>query len=150
MERIIKASVESIDAQMLLNELDSCLESITGDNGKGSFCTYDFTASGGTFLICYNDLKPVACGAIRKYTDKVAEMKRVYARKNGFGAAHKIVKALEEKALEQGFDSIILETRKVNLHAVSFYKDCGYIQCENFGKYKGRDNAVCFQKKIRK
>jgi hypothetical protein len=37
----------------------------------------------------------------------------------------------------------VLETRRVNVGAVAFYKKLGYAECENFGKYKGRNEAKC-------
>jgi ribosomal protein S18 acetylase RimI-like enzyme len=44
----------------------------------------------------------------------------------------------------------VLETRKVNKKAVAFYLAKGYKVIENFGKYRGREEAVCFEKRIKR
>lgn len=136
------------DAEQLLGELNTALLAITGNSGAGSFCEADSTGPRGAFLIGYLDGKPITCGALRLLSGQTAEIKRVYARKNSIGAAHKMIQALEEKALQNGFDTILLETRTVNRNAVHFYLSCGYTPCSNYGKYVGRTDAVCFSKKL--
>jgi ribosomal protein S18 acetylase RimI-like enzyme len=59
-----------------------------------------------------------------------------------------IVKSLEEKAQTLGYTELVLETRKVNTTAVNFYRKLGYRVYENFGKYIGREDAVCMGKHI--
>lgn len=82
-----------------------------------------------TFVIAYIDCVPYGCGALRQVSKDTAEIKRVYARKNEWGAGGAILKALEAKALE-------------------FYRKNGYSHCEAFGKYIGKENAYCFKKEI--
>jgi len=41
---------------------------------------------------------------------------------------------------------VLCETRKINTVAVAFYLKSGFKRIENYGVYKGRDDAVCFQK----
>lgn len=141
---IKKASLYSKDAFSLLQELNQELERITGCNGANSFSEDGLVA----FLIAYVDEYPIGCGAIRRYDDQTAEIKRIYARKNHCGAAHRLLASLEHTASIEGFHSLCLETRKVNEHAVSFYLGCGYEITPNYGKYAGRDDAVCFGKSL--
>ncbi len=145
---IKECDVNSNDADILLQELNNSLEEITGCSGSSSFSKKDVSNENGVFLIGYLDNEPVACGALRELSKDTAEIKRVFARKNNVGAAHKIIEALETFALQKLYRKLILETRVVNQHAVDFYYSCGYEKCENFGKYKGRVNAICFQKEI--
>jgi ribosomal protein S18 acetylase RimI-like enzyme len=56
------------------------------------------------------------------------------------------VKALEQKARALGYTELVLETRKVNTAAVAFYRKLGYVECANYGKYVGREEAVCMSK----
>lgn len=90
----------------------------------------------------------MGCGALRRLSDTEAEIKRVYSRANNKGVAHKIVKYLENTAIEMGYKKVHLETRKVNTHAVEFYKSCGYKECLPYGKYKDKNYAVCFSKNL--
>ena len=102
----------------------------------------------GVFLIGYLDGKPIACGALREFSVDTAEIKRVYSRKNSVGAAYQIVQALETQARQNGFATIVLETRTINAKAVSFYLSNGYDYCPHYGKYVGRTDAVCFAKRL--
>lgn len=47
-----------------------------------------------------------------------------------------------------GYTEFWLETRSVNARAVSFYERRGYRKIPNFGKYIGRQEAVCLGKPL--
>lgn len=50
---------------------------------------------------------------------------------------------LEDRARDMGYSALWLETGKVNLRAVSFYKGRGYHRIESYGGYVGREKSVC-------
>ena len=47
-----------------------------------------------------------------------------------------------------GYTEAVLETRRVNTHAVAFYLRCGYEAGPVYGRYAGRPEAVCFRKRL--
>jgi ribosomal protein S18 acetylase RimI-like enzyme len=47
-----------------------------------------------------------------------------------------------------GYETLRLSTRLVNQTAVSFYERNGYRRIPNYGRYQGRDEAVCFEKML--
>lgn len=101
-------------------------------------------------LICENDT-PVACGAFKYYEEGVAEVKRVFVRKEfrGQGISKLVMQQLEEKAREQGFDSLILETGKPLTAAIGLYSSLGYQVIDNYGQYKNLSLSVCMLKDIK-
>lgn len=101
-------------------------------------------------LICENDT-PVACGAFKYYEEGVAEVKRVFVRKEfrGQGISKLVMQQLEEKAREQGFDSLILETGKPLAAAIGLYSSLGYQVIDNYGQYKNLPLSVCMLKDIK-
>lgn len=101
-------------------------------------------------LICENDT-PVACGAFKYYEEGVAEVKRVFVRKEfrGQGISKLVMQQLEEKAREQGFDSLILETGKPLAAAIGLYSSLGYQVIDNYGQYKNLPMSVCMLKDIK-
>lgn len=101
-------------------------------------------------LICENDT-PVACGAFKYYEEGVAEVKRVFVRKEfrGQGISKLLMQQLEEKAREQGFDSLILETGKPLTAAIGLYSSLGYQVIDNYGQYKNLPMSVCMLKNIK-
>ncbi|MBN2879238.1 MAG: GNAT family N-acetyltransferase [Clostridia bacterium] len=145
---IKEATIDSVDAKEMMRMLSSSLKNITGNSGKNSFDPESFSEKGNVFLLAYHKDEAIGCGAIRRVDNKTAEMKRVYAKYKGCGIGKKLVTALECKAIDEGYEKLILETRKVNTDAVGFYIAMGYSTIENYGKYVGRQDAICFEKTL--
>ena len=147
--KIIEKSLNTPEAIIMMDELSEVLESITGDSGKNSFDPNDICGSKALFVIAYNEKEEaIGCGAIRPIDEKIAEVKRMYARAKEKGIGTKILGYLEKRAQEMGYSDLCLETRLINERAVSFYESRGYKRIVNYGKYANRPEAVCFQKNI--
>lgn len=146
--QVFEYDINTEAADLLLKELSDRLDKITGNSGEASFNKNDISDEKSTFVIAEADNEPIGCGAIRKIDKFTAEVKRMYARKRGYGAGTCILNFLEKKAKEFGYSSLICETRKINKDAVAFYLKNGFHVIENYGKYVGRDDAICFEKKI--
>ena len=144
------AEVTSADAKRLLQLLSQRLQQITGDSGASSFSAQDMAERGACFVIARNAEKvAVGCGALRPLKEGVAELKRMYAQPDSPGTGSKILHYLEAQASQLGYQHIWLETRRVNERAVEFYLARGYQEIENYGPYKGREEAICFAKDLR-
>ena len=140
---------ESEDAVQLMEELSACLQSLTGDSGKASFDVRDLHAPRSAFVIARDSGgKAVGCGAIRPIDGQTAEVKRMYCRISGQGMGKRILSFLEEHAGKLTYSALRLETRRMNKAAVAFYISCGYHEIPNYGKYAGRAEAICFEKKL--
>lgn len=140
---------DAIEARGLIAELDAALAAICGDSGAQSFDANDVRGPRSVFLLA-REVAGVAgvavgCGALRPIDDDVAEVKRMYARP-GSGAGVQLLGELERRALGFGYRAVWLETRKVNGRAVAFYERHGYRVIPNYGKYVGREDAVCLGK----
>ena len=132
------------DAAALLRALGAALAGITGCSGDASFDVSDVRAPGAAFVVGYApDGAPVACGGYRPLEGGVAEVKRVYASRKGAGMP--LLMALKARAAADGYRRLVCETRRVNTVAVAFYVRAGWRICENYGKYVGRPEAVCFE-----
>jgi GNAT superfamily N-acetyltransferase len=90
----------------------------------------------------------VGCGALRPLSAEIAEVKRMYARSQARGVGTAVLQALESYANENGYTTLWLETRRVNVQAVQFYLRRGYRPIANYGKYERNPAAVCFEKHI--
>ena len=140
-------SIDSLDAALLLGELSAALKSITGNGGETSFDTSDMADARARFVVARDvQGKALGCGAIRPMDAESAELKRMYARLSRAGVGSALLLRLEQEATALGYRFIRLETRKVNERAVSFYLRHGFQIIPNYGKYVGRDEAVCFEK----
>ena len=137
----------SADATALMSELSATLALITGDSGRASFEAAGVQGDQACFAIARDRMGiAVGCGAVRPLQEGVAEIKRMYARPGHAGVGRAVLSFLEERARGFGYRELWLETRLVNTRAVRFYEKHGYRRRENFGKYFGNPQAVCFEK----
>ena len=132
-----------------MDELSEYLQDITGDSGKNSFDVNDVCNDRAIFVIARNQSgDAIGCGAFRPMDETTAEVKRMYAKEKGMGIGKKILSYLEYRAYDIGYKTLRLETRIVNIKAVSFYERNGYRKIGNYGKYAGQANSICFEKNL--
>lgn len=72
----------------------------------------------------------------------------MYSRVKGNGVGAIILSYLEDRALSFGYKTLRLETGIENIEAITFYKRNGFIRMPGYGKYEGRSNCVCFEKRL--
>jgi putative acetyltransferase len=103
-----------------------------------------------TVVVAYENDEAIACGAIREYSKESMEVKRMFVSplQRGKGIASKILTELEIWCVELGYKKCVLETGKNQPEAISLYKKNHYQLVPNFGKYKGVENSVCFEKEL--
>lgn len=136
------------EAVMLLDELSATLRAITGSDGKRNFKDRDVEGERSVFLLVRRHGEAVGCGCLRPLAETVCEIKRMYVRLPGKGIGTALLARLEHEAVLLGYTDVYLETRKVNSNAVNFYLRRGYSVRSNYGPYIGRDEAICFDKRI--
>ena len=78
------------------------------------------------------------------------EIKRLYVphQNRGFGLAIKLMDALEEKAIQEGYSEARLETGIHQNEALSLYQKLGYEKTGPFGSYQEDPMSVFMRKKL--
>jgi putative acetyltransferase len=103
-------------------------------------------------VVAYRNEIPVACGAIKPFSENAAEVKRMFVhpdyRKQGIAA--RILTELENWASELGFNECVLETGKKQPEAIALYQKVGYQIIPNYGQYIGVNSSVCMAKSLSK
>lgn len=66
----------------------------------------------------------------------------------GYGIGKEILSVLENKAKEQAFRKIILETGRPLVAAMKLYMKFGFHIINNYGQYKDMNDSVCMEKKL--
>ncbi len=101
-------------------------------------------------IVVYEGKAPVGGGAIRKYKDSDAELKRIFVHPayQGQGVGTKLVALLLEWAKELGYQRVILETGKSLVEAHAVYKKLGFVEIPNYGPYAKMPESLCMEKKL--
>ncbi|MCG2798624.1 MAG: GNAT family N-acetyltransferase [Cellulomonas sp.] len=103
------------------------------------------------------DGRPVACGALRdasNLSDEVgpgaAELKRMYVAPpaRGQGYSWDVLRGLESRAGELGFDRVVLETGLLQPAAIALYEAAGYQRVPSYGAYRCAPDSVCYAKDL--
>jgi GNAT superfamily N-acetyltransferase len=101
-------------------------------------------------VIVYLKNKAVGCGCFKKYNDTTAELKRMFVlpEARGLGLAQLIIREIENKAIEKGFEVLILETLYKQMEAINLYQKSGFEIIANYEPYTGLKNSICMSKSI--
>ena len=88
----------------------------------------ELRAPGGAYVVGYEGTKAVAGGGVRRLTDGVAEIKRMYVRPDARsrGVARALLEALEAAARSLGYLAVRLDTGPKQVHALALYRSAGY------------------------
>ncbi|MBK8608656.1 MAG: GNAT family N-acetyltransferase [Chitinophagaceae bacterium] len=114
------------------------------------YAAFNSIAHIGHAIVCYNNNKPVACGAFKKMDEQTVEIKRMYVIPDcrGLGIGHKLLTELEIWAASLDFRKCVLETGKKQPEAIRLYQKAGYHIIPNYGQYEHIENSVCMEKDI--
>jgi GNAT superfamily N-acetyltransferase len=110
----------------------------------------DFEPPEGVFLVGYVDGKPAACGAVCRYDERTAEVRRMYVTPDarGRGLSRRLLGALEEEARALGYKAVRLETGERQPEAIGLYSAAGYGRIPRYGPYVDDERSVCFEKRL--
>ncbi len=123
---------------------------VGGEENRKAFIPYNLSSLVETVLIVYCGDTPVACSGLKKYSEHTAEVKRVWVEPafRGRHIAAGMMRALERKAKEAGYQRLILQTREIMRDAVGLYTGLGYARIANYQPYDQLEGAVCFAKEL--
>ena len=133
----------------LVRQLDIELATIDGDE-HSFYVQYNKIDKINHVIIAYENELPIACGAIKQFSENTMEVKRMYilAPYRGKGTASGVLIQLEKWAAEMNYSHCMLETGIRQPDAIRLYKKNGYLPIPNYGQYAGVENSRCFEKKL--
>lgn len=100
------------------------------------------------FVVAYDGGEPVACGGLRALDDGHGEVKRMYVAPaaRGRGISKLVLRDLERRARDLGWDRLVLETGVLQPEAMGLYRSEGYAEIPPFGYYVGNAQSRCYEK----
>jgi len=90
----------------------------------------------GAFLVGWEDQGAVCCGGLKRLSDDVCEIKRMYVvpAARGQGVAQLLLDALEDAARSRGYTAARLDTGREQPHAQRLYERAGYVSVADFNR----------------
>ncbi|MCO6175653.1 GNAT family N-acetyltransferase [Flavobacterium sp. NRK F10] len=149
MYTIKRTDSDDLDFQSLVQLLDADLAIRDGED-HSFYAQFNKIDSIRHVVVIFEKDVAIGCGAIKKYGDNTAEVKRMFVlpEKRGKGAAGMILKELEQWAKELHYTKCILETGKKQPEAIALYAKHAYRQIPNYGQYVDVTDSVCFEKEL--
>ena len=96
-------------------------------------------------IVVYEGNRVIGGGGIRRYTDEIVELKRVFIHTEyqGQGIGTKLVSLLIEWAIELGYKRMILETGELLAESCAVYRKLGFQVIPNYGPYVNMPESLC-------
>jgi drug/metabolite transporter (DMT)-like permease/GNAT superfamily N-acetyltransferase len=106
----------------------------------------EYTPPHGSFLVVYEDDRPVACAGIRSLPDGSGELKRMYVVPDarGRGVGRRLLARLEDEARRLGYPRLRLDTASQLNEAQQLYRSAGYYEIDD---YNGNTAASLWMEK---
>ncbi len=132
----------------LCDALDHSLNvAMGGFENRKKFVPFNQAKTMDLVVILYKDSTPIACGAIRRYDQNTAEIKRMFVKEEYRGQhfGKTILEELIHNAKERGYQSLLLETGNFLARAVALYKSTGFVVIPNYPPYENMEESVCMK-----
>ncbi len=146
-----REALDSDVVQRLIAALNAELSALYPEPGATHFTLTeaDVAPGNGTFLVARIDGQPLGCGALRRWNETEAELKRMYVAKEarGRGIGRALLEALEAEARRMGIRRMVLETGIRQTAAEGLYRQSGYVVVPTFPQYVS-PIALCMAKEL--
>ncbi|MFX1537785.1 MAG: GNAT family N-acetyltransferase [Promethearchaeota archaeon] len=116
--RLFKEYTESLGFDLDFQDYEKELAELPGE----------YSPPDGQLLLAMEGERIVGCVALRKFSDKICEMKRLYVQPEfrGRGIGKRLAKAIITEARKIGYTSMQLDTVPWMKEAITLYKSLGF------------------------
>lgn len=134
-----RIEADSPDAVALIEAMVGSIVAIYADFDRGvgpSATAADFSPPDGGFIGIYEGDRAVAGGGVKRFTDEIGEIKRMYVlpERRGHGLARRLLAELEDMARELGYTDVRLDTGPKQPHARALYLGAGYSEIPDYNR----------------
>lgn len=134
----------------LCRELDHFLNETVGVEEQSEYNQYNTLEDIHNVVLLIENEKAVACGSCKEFEEGVAEIKRVFVKKEyrRRGFSRTLIDVIESEARNNGYKSLVLETGNQLKVAFKMYQSMGYEVTDNFGQYENMPDSICMKKTL--
>lgn len=136
---LFKEYADSLSFSLCFQDFDKELAELPGE----------YAPPDGRLLLAIYENKIAGCVALRKITDEICEMKRLYVRPEfrGRGIGRKLSVAIIEEAKKIGYKRMRLDTIPSMKEAINLYKSLGFKEIEPY-RYNPIEGAMFMELEI--
>jgi len=147
---IIAERPDTPDALLLIEELQTHLESFYPPESRHGFSVERLIKEGVAFFVLRVDGTPAGCGGIKLFGREFGELKRMYVRPEFRGRKYGelLVEHLAEHARANGVTIVRLETGIHQQAAIRLYERLGFRRIPPFGPYTDDPLSRCYEKSL--
>lgn len=141
---------ENLDFQNLCKKLDDFQNEIIPERNELKLNALHGLENLEKIYLIYDKNYAVASGGLKKVTEEIAELARMYTDDNyrGQGLAKQIIEEVINYARQKGYKKIILDTWKDSISARKLYTSLGFKECPPFNQNAFKNSFSVLDKSI--
>ncbi|MDR6759012.1 putative acetyltransferase [Mycoplana sp. BE70] len=138
------------EVRELVAELNEALLALSPPEACYHLTVEQMAEPGVTVWIAREDGRAIACGALKRHTADVGEVKRMFTRPEcqGRGVGREILAKIVAAAEEDGLAELVLETGDQHPAAWAIYEKAGFTRCGPVLDYPDSPYSVFYQKQL--
>jgi len=139
------------DVRTLIAELNTALLELSPPEACYHLTVDQMAEPAVTVWIARDGGTVIGCGALKRHSDTVGEVKRMFTRPEwqGQGVARLILGEIEAAAEREGLAMLVLETGDRHPAAWALYEKAGFSRCGPVLDYPASPYSVFYQKQLR-
>ncbi|MGQ7792992.1 GNAT family N-acetyltransferase [Faunimonas sp. B44] len=138
------------EVRLLVGELNDALLALTPPEFCFHMSVEEMADAETTVFVARDGGQAVACGALRRHSDGIGEVKRMYTRPHwqGRGIGGAILAGIEALARREGLTRLVLETGDRHPAAWRVYERAGFTRCGPVLDYPDSEWSVFYEKPL--
>ncbi len=138
------------EVRELIAELNAHLSSLTPPEFNFFLTVEQMADPDTTVWVARDGGKAVACGALKRHTDRIGEVKRMYTRPEwqGQGIGRRVLGEIVSTAMVDGLEELVIETGNRHPSAWTIYEKAGFTRCGPVLDYPDSEYSVFYHKQL--
>lgn len=134
----------------LVAELDAHLSTLAPPEANYFLSVEEMAAPDTKVWVARDSGVAVACGALKRHTGRIGEVKRMYTRPDwqGQGIARRVLGEIVNTAIADGLEELVLETGDRHPAAWAIYEKAGFVRCGPVLDYPDSEYSVFYHKQL--
>jgi len=138
------------EVRELVAELNAHLSSLTPVEFNFFLTVEQMAEPDTTVWVARESGRAVACGALKRHSDRIGEVKRMYTRPEwqGQGIGRRVLGEIVSAAMVDGIEELVLETGNQHPSAWAIYEKAGFTRCGPVLDYPDSEYSIFYHKQL--